>query len=135
MKTERAQAAKEIRKIVKDMGIKASVRSRSGSSVVIYVTNATNETVQNIKDATSKFKYGYFDGTTDCYVMSNNNDNVPQVRFIFVENEIEDAILGSAWDRVVNSGKFVTGLSSPMSCMDYELRQDEIEKILEEIDQ
>lgn len=90
MKTEQAQAAALIRKELKANGIKATVRSASGSmtsSVRIQLANMVAPwTLQAIENFCNKFQMGHFDGMVDCYEYSNTNDDLPQVKFVFVSN-------------------------------------------------
>lgn len=89
-----AHAAKLIRAELKAHNIKACVHASCGSmttsvNVTIYAqapwVKAAVETFVN------KFQYGHFDGMTDMYEYSNTNDDLPQVKFAFVNNDFTDA--------------------------------------------
>ncbi len=82
-----ALAAKEIRKHLKKNGIKASVRSSSASmtsSVDITLTDALPATVAAITAYTEKYSW---DG--------NHRDDIPQARFVFVNNEKSDSMIAA----------------------------------------
>ena len=50
------------------------------------------------REFTGQFEYGHFDGMTDMYEYSNSRDDIPQVKFIFVENSYSDETKQAAWD-------------------------------------
>lgn len=100
--SEHAQAAKAIRKVIKDMGLKAKVRSEvysGGSSVWASVVNPQKEQIEAIETATSKYQMGNFDGMYDIYEYNNSQD-CAQVKYVFIEAEYTDEILQGAWDFV-----------------------------------
>ncbi len=101
--TEAAQAAKMIRKELKKHGIKAKVKSENysmGSSVNITLNNELPKTVELVTSFAKAFQYGHFDGMNDIYEHSNNNDDLPQAKFVFVENAYSDELKQSVWDLV-----------------------------------
>jgi len=95
--TEAAKAAKEIRKELKAINVKASVKSQTfsmGNSVDIYVTDLSPETEKQVQAICSKYQYGHFDGMTDSYEVSNLNANlVAQAKYVFVENKPSDEMI------------------------------------------
>ncbi len=100
--SDHAAAAKLIRAELKKNGIKASVRASTASmtsSVNINLTDCVAPWVmKEIKLFCSKFQYGDFDGMTDSYNYSNNRDDLPQVRFVFVHNGRSDDDRQRAYD-------------------------------------
>ncbi len=94
MRTEAAKAAAAIRKELKAAfpGIKFSVRSSTysmGDSVdVDYEDGPTSSSVTDI---TCKYKYGHFNGSEDIYEYSNQNDAIPQAKFVMVNRAPSDA--------------------------------------------
>ena len=101
MKTEAARAAAQIRKELKAAGIKARVTSKSysmGSSVNVNLADELPATAAAVRAALCKYEYGHFDGMTDIYEISNRNDDLPQVKFVFVNNNFSDEIKQAAWD-------------------------------------
>lgn len=95
-----AAAAKAIRTELKKHGIRARVTSDSGS----MTTSVRVEILEDVLPATKaeittfakRFQYGHFDGMTDCYEYSNNDDSLPQVKFVFVEVNYSDEIHAEA---------------------------------------
>ena len=103
--TEHAQAAKMIRKILKEKfpGQKAIVRSQSfagGNAIDVYIggkckTREDNFTIapdcpenalrRDVKSQIRQFKYGKFDGMQDLYEYTNVRDDIPQVKYLHVK--------------------------------------------------
>ena len=99
--SEHAKAAKIIRQELKAHGIKGSVTSSSyagGTSIRVNVENLEPWVLESIKRFTSKFEYGHFDGMTDCYEYSNNRDDIPQVKYLFVNCSYSDELRQQAYD-------------------------------------
>ena len=101
-----AHAAKLIRAELKAHSITANVRASTASmtssvNVTIYAqapwVKAAVETFAN------KFQYGHFDGMTDMYEYSNTNDDLPQVKFVFVNNEFDADDMQRAFDFLRNN--------------------------------
>ena len=94
--TPAAQAAKLIRGILKAKfsTIKFRVTSSNfsmGDSIDVSWTDGfTSEEVMN---EISQFKYGHFDGMTDCYEYSNSRKDIPQTKFLSCDRTLsEEAI-------------------------------------------
>ena len=96
-----AAAAKMIRKELKSRKIKATVRARTysgGDSIDVTVYNQLPAAMEEIKAFCNQFQMGHFDGMVDCYEYSNRRDDIPQVSYVMVSNEISDEIKQAAWD-------------------------------------
>lgn len=96
-----AAAARAIRKQLKAHGVAATVRAQSyagGSSVTVKLEDAPIWTLRAVEQFASRFQMGLFDGMTDSYEYSNRNDDLPQVRFVFVETVYSAGKLQAAWD-------------------------------------
>ena len=96
-----AGAAKMVRQFMKANGIAGSVISKSysmGSSISVYVEDLPPAQCQVLKDYVSQFEYGHFDGMQDLYEMSNCRDDIPQVKYAFVNNKISDELYQDIWD-------------------------------------
>ena len=106
MKYPHSQAAALIRKELKRNNIPAKVSSKSysmGDSVRVLLTeNPLPATVKKVEEFTAKFQYGHFDGMTDMYEISNNNDDLPQAKHVFVNTEYSDEFKQLVWDYVRN---------------------------------
>lgn len=87
METLASQAAVLIRKELKETfnGVKFSVRSESYSmGNKVNISYDADIDKSEIRKITNKYKMGNFDGMTDSYDYSNRNENLPQVKFIFI---------------------------------------------------
>ena len=89
MKTEVAKCAAEIRKVLKEKNIKASVRSKNysmGDSVNVEIKEIIDpEIYRGLKEELAKYQYGHFNGMEDIYEYSNCIEEVPQTKHLFVE--------------------------------------------------
>lgn len=101
MRTEAAKAAAMIRKHLKENGIKAKVTSQNysgGNSINVKTYDLLPATEKLVNEYLGQFEYGHFDGMTDCYNYSNVRDEIPQVKFVFLNNEYTNELLQKAWD-------------------------------------
>ena len=83
-RTESADAASEIRKVLKVAfpKIKFSVTKRSGGNSV-NIDWENGPTKKEVQAYTRDFEMGNFDAMTDSYSFSNRNKNIPQVKYLF----------------------------------------------------
>jgi hypothetical protein len=93
MKTESAKAAAAIKAELKKAfpAIKFSVKSHNysgGDSVRISYNDAVP--VEQIEAITDKYQYGNFNGMEDIYEYSNNRNDIPQSKYIFVDRTISE---------------------------------------------
>ena len=81
-------AAEQIRRKLKEAGIPARVTSKSQgtSSVEVAVTDQPPESTAEAERIAAPYRLGNFDGMTDSYVVDNARKDVPQVRYINVQN-------------------------------------------------
>jgi hypothetical protein len=103
MATSQALAAKAIRAELKEMGVKGRVTSKGysmGCSVNVSLTDENPETVKKVKDAAAKYQYGHFNGMEDIYEYSNGREDLPQAKFVFVDNNTSDELKQKAWDYI-----------------------------------
>jgi hypothetical protein len=88
-KSEVARCAAEIRKILKDKNIKASVRSDQfsmGNSVDVEIKEIVDPKVyKDLQDRLAKYQYGHFNGMEDIYEYSNDRDDIPQTKFLSIK--------------------------------------------------
>ena len=103
MRTEAAQAAAMIRKELKANGIAARVTSKTysgGDSVRVCLNDEFPATKEAVQDFAHKFQMGNFNGMEDIYEYNNRNADLPQVSFVFVDNDFGDEIQQAAWELV-----------------------------------
>jgi len=95
-----AAAAKMIRAELKKNGIKASVRAKSysgGSSITVDILeDITPAAVKEISAFCDRFEMGSFNGMEDIYEYNNRNDDLPQVKFVFVNMDYSDELRAEA---------------------------------------
>lgn len=98
-----AAAAAMIRQYMRANGFVGRVRADSyagGSSVNIYVEDLPPARRAELEAYAGQFEYGHFDGMQDLYEFSNVREDIPQVRFVFVNNNISDEMYQRVWDFV-----------------------------------
>lgn len=90
--SESAQAAKAIRKILKKEfpHLKFTVTSSSNGGTSVNVGYLNGVPTKEVQKHIGQFQKGHFDGMTDCYEYSNTNDEIPQVKFLFVNRELSE---------------------------------------------
>lgn len=99
--SDHAAAAKHIRAFLKAEGIKGKVKAESSSmtsSVRVSLENGTPAQTKMVTEFANKFQYGHFDGMCDMYEYSNSRDDIPQVKFVFVESDFDDELKQKALD-------------------------------------
>lgn len=96
-----AQAAKMIRQRLKAQGIVGSVTSDNysmGSSVNVYVNDQPPAVKAQIEGYANQFQYGHFNGMEDIYEYSNSRQDIPQAKFVFVNNQMSAELRQKIWD-------------------------------------
>lgn len=96
-----AQAAKLIRQFLKANNIDGRVTSQSysmGNSINVRVADLDPTRLKVVELFSAQFEYGSFNGMTDCYEYDNKNDDIPQVKFVFVNNEMSNEVGQDVWD-------------------------------------
>lgn len=112
--TTAATAAKEIRKELKAKfpTVKFTVKSKSysgGNSINITWFNGVTES--DVNEITSKYEMGHFDGMTDMYEYSNSRDDLPQVKYLFLNRNYTQEVMQSVVDQVAK-GEFEVKVQS-----------------------
>ena len=96
--SEYAQVAKLLKKKAKELGINVTrCRSSSfagGDSVRLRFDSGSDDAVKQLEGYSSQFKQGHFDGMNDIYEYSNSRDDVPQTKYLFLDDDRADKILG-----------------------------------------
>lgn len=98
--SEAARCAKLTRQILKANfpGVKFTVRSENyagGNSVNVWYEDGPK--LEDVKKLTEyRLQYGHFDGMTDMYEYSNTNEELPQVKYFFVNREISQELQDKA---------------------------------------
>ncbi len=89
--SEYVKAAKLIRAQLKesfpDMKFRVTSEGGRAPSVNIYCGLGCNkEDFKEIRELTSKYQLGEFDGYQDCFIFNNVNKNIPQVSYVMVHS-------------------------------------------------
>lgn len=103
--SSQAATAKECRAYLKTLGIKCRATSSSfsmGDSVTVTVYDQPPAIIDKITEHLKQHQYGHFDGMTDYYDNSNTRDDIPQTKYLSVNNEKSDALRQAAWDYIRN---------------------------------
>lgn len=66
-----------------------------GNSVNVKFDGGTDEAVTKFKDFASRFQLGRFNGMEDIYEYSNCRDDIPQTKYLFINDNRAEKILGS----------------------------------------
>lgn len=112
--TRHAEVATLIRRELKKHGIPGKVRSRTASmmtAVDVYLDDQLPATVQAIREHCAQYQYGHFDGMQDLYENSNTRDDIPQVKFISINNRVSDERWKSALDYCIAHHNGFEGVS------------------------
>ena len=96
--SQQAQVAKLLKKKAKELGIKV-VWSKSqsfagGNSVTVRFNSGSDDAVNQLKDYSHQFKAGHFNGMEDIYEYDNCRDDVPQTKYLHLDDCRADKILG-----------------------------------------
>lgn len=98
--TQAAQAAKEIRQILKKKGIPARVTSKNfsmGSSVTVNIEDQPPHVKRMLEKELDCYEYGTFDSMTDSSGVKNRDFDGPQAKYLHINNHHSDALKQAAW--------------------------------------
>lgn len=100
-KSPYAQVAARIKAYCREMGVPCSATSESyagGNSVRVHIHDQPPAVFAKIKEYADQFQMGQFDGMTDMYEYSNHRRDLPQAKYVFVDNDYSDEIRQAAWN-------------------------------------
>ena len=114
MKTPSSQAlaAKAIKQYMKANGIIGRVTSDSfagGNSVDASVTDLTPDAYKKLCVFAERYQYGSFNSMEDLYEYSNSRNDIPQAKYVTVNNNISDGLSQLIWDYILNNYNGVEG--------------------------
>lgn len=98
--SRQAQVAKIMKQECRKLGIKCRAVSESfsmGNSVTVTVYDQPPEIMKKLKEIAAPYESGHFDGMTDMYEYSNSRDDIPQTKYLHVDNEVSDELRQAAW--------------------------------------
>jgi len=88
--SQAAQVAKNIKQVAKKYDMKVTASSQyfsMGNSVTVKVLTGSDDDVKKLKDYSAMYEYGSFDGMTDCYNANNVRDDIPQTKYLSIDDE------------------------------------------------
>lgn len=94
--SEQAQVAKILKQKAKELGLKVKASSESfagGDSVTIKVLSGTDDSYAKLKEYSRQYQYGNFNGMIDLYELSNVRRDIPQTKYLFVNDDRLDQII------------------------------------------
>jgi hypothetical protein len=124
MASSQAQVAKLCKQYVTSLGIKCKATSESfagGTAVRVVYTDQSPATHKKIANELSKYQYGHFDGMTDSYEYSNSRSDIPQTKYMSIDNEFSAALKQRAWE-YIRANYNTDGLSAVYSDLDSNAR-------------
>jgi len=88
--SQAAQVAKNIKQVAKKYDMKVTASSQyfsMGNSVTVKVLTGSDDDVKKLKDYAAMYQYGSFDGMTDSYNSNNVRDDIPQTKYLSIDDE------------------------------------------------
>lgn len=100
-----AAAAKMIRQHLKSIGVPCKVRSESysgGNSVSVTVGDVNPQLRKELQAYVDQFQQGHFNGMTDSYEYSSGRDDIPQVKYTFLNVDYSEDLKQKAYEFICN---------------------------------
>lgn len=97
-----AQVAKLLKQKAKELGLVATAKSQNysgGDSVNVRITGGSDDNLEKLKEYSNQYEYGHFNGMEDIYEYSNCRDDIPQTKYLFVEDFRADQIIKDNLDQ------------------------------------
>ena len=94
--SQAAQVSKLLKAKAKSLGLEVRASSKNfsgGNSVDIKVLKGSDKSFNELKEYSSQFKEGHFDGMNDIYEYSNSRDDIPQTKYLFIDDDRASEIL------------------------------------------
>ena len=91
-----AQVSKLLKAKAKSLGLEVRASSKNfsgGNSVDIKVLKGSDKSSNELKEYSSQFKEGKFDGMNDIYEYTNSRDDIPQTKYLFIDDDRASEIL------------------------------------------
>lgn len=96
-----AAVAKLCRQYCKSIGVECRASSESysmGNSVRVKIFDQSPAIKQQLESEFAKYQYGHFDGMTDMYEYTNSRNDIPQTKYLFIENRYSPEMEQKAWE-------------------------------------
>ena len=85
-----AQVSKLLKAKAKSLGLEVRASSKNfsgGNSVDIKVLKGSDKSFNDLKEYSSQFKEGKFDGMNDIYEYTNSREDIPQTKYLFIDDD------------------------------------------------
>ena len=85
-----AQVNKLLKKKAKELGLTVTGSSKNysmGCSVTVKVLKGSDDAFNKLKEYSYQFKYGSFDGMNDIYNNDNVRNDIPQTKYLFINDD------------------------------------------------
>jgi hypothetical protein len=106
--TPAAQVAKLLKTKSKSLGLEVKASSKNytgGDSVTIKVLKGSDKSFNELKEYSSQFKEGKFDGMNDIYEYTNSRDDIPQTKYLFINDDRAVQILENYDENIFRTEK------------------------------
>jgi hypothetical protein len=94
--SEAAQVNKLLKKKAKELGLTVTGSSKNysmGDHVKINVLKGSDNAFNKLKEYSYQFEYGSFDGMNDIYNNDNVRNDIPQTKYLFIDDSRASEIL------------------------------------------
>ena len=103
-----AQVSKLLKAKAKSLGLEVRASSKNfsgGNSVDIKVLKGSDKSFNELKEYSIQFKEGHFDGMNDIYEYSNSRDDIPQTKYLFIDDDRAVQILENYDENIFRTEK------------------------------
>ena len=120
--SEAAQVNKLLKKKAKELGLTVTGSSKNysiGDHVKINVLKGSDNAFKLLKEYSYKFEYGKFDGMNDIYEITNNRDDIPQTKYLFIQDERANQILEYYDENIFRTEKKWMWFDNELRCYEW----------------
>ena len=119
---EAAQVAKLLKAKAKSLKLEVKASSKNfsgGNSVDIKVLKGSDKSFNELKKYSSQFKSGHFDGMNDIYEYSNSRDDIPQTKYLFIDDDRATQILEYYDENIFRTEKKWMWFDNELRCYEW----------------
>ena len=120
--TPAAQVAKLLKAKAKSLKLEVKASSKNfsgGNSVDIKVLKGSDKSFNELKEYSSQFKSGHFDGMNDIYEYSNSRDDIPQTKYLFIDDDRATQILEYYDENIFRTEKKWMWFDNELRCYEW----------------
>lgn len=100
--SQAAQVAKLLKQKAKELGLVATAKSKNfsmGDSVDVRITEGSDANLKKLKEYSNQYEYGHFNGMEDMYEITNYRDDIPQTKYLFIQDDRAEKIIKDNLDQ------------------------------------